>query len=188
VQPVTIAEVGAWVAYAEGRFDLARMRALEVGRLFVQARMEAFLLAARCALLASDAAAARDHLAMAESTGRRGRVLDADATTINAGIAALEGRARESLGLYREALRVWRDLGLAWDEARCAIDMALLLGPSDPEVSAAADAARVILTALGATPFLERLESAMAVRPESQVERSQTRAGTPVEPIAETRH
>ncbi|MFL5709304.1 MAG: adenylate/guanylate cyclase domain-containing protein [Chloroflexota bacterium] len=188
VQPVTIAEVAAWVAYAEGRFDLARIRALEVGRLFLQARLEASLLAARCALLAGDAVAARDDLAMAQSTDRRGRVIDADATTINAGIAALDGRARESLSLYREALRAWRDLGLAWDEARCAIDMAVMLGPSEPEVSAAADAATVILTRLGAKPFLERLESAMAVRPGSQVEASPTPTGAPAEPIAETRH
>jgi hypothetical protein len=40
--------------------------------------------------------------------------------------------------------------------------MATLLDPSDPEVRAAAEAAREILVRLGAKPFLERLEAAMA--------------------------
>ena len=94
-----------------------------------------------------------------------GRSSDDEVMAIRAGIAALEGRSRDALGLYRELLREWRDLGLVWDEARGAIDMATLLDPSDPEVSAAAEAARVILTSLGATPFLERLDAAMVRRP-----------------------
>ena len=42
--------------------------------------------------------------------------------------------------------------------------MAILLGPDEPEAAAAADAARTILTDLGARPFLERLDAAMAAR------------------------
>ncbi len=83
-------------------------------------------------------------------------------------IAALDGHPAEALSLYRGALRAWRDLGLAWDEALCVIDMATLLDPTDPEVHAAADAAREILTRLGAKPFLARLEAAMQ-RHSSQV-------------------
>jgi hypothetical protein len=66
----------------------------------------------------------------------------------------LEGRPADALPLYREALRCWRDLGLAWDEALCAIDMATLLDPADPEVRAAAEAAREILVRLEAAPFI----------------------------------
>jgi hypothetical protein len=47
-----------------------------------------------------------------------------------------------------------------WDEALCAIDMATLLDPADPEVRAAADGARSILARLGARPMLERLDVA----------------------------
>jgi hypothetical protein len=64
--------------------------------------------------------------------------------------------------LYRDALREWRDLGLLWDEALCGLDMATLLDPADPEVRAAADAAREILVRLEAAPFLARLDAAMA--------------------------
>jgi hypothetical protein len=89
-------------------------------------------------------------------------VIEADRTTIHAGLAALDDRPRDALGLYRDALRVWRDLGTVWDEALCVIDMASLLGPGEPEVQAAAERAREILVRLGAQPFIERLDAAMA--------------------------
>ena len=60
----------------------------------------------------------------------------------------------------------WRELGLAWEEALCGLDMAILLDPADPAVRAAAETAREILTRLGATPFLEQLEEATG-RPQS---------------------
>ena len=58
---------------------------------------------------------------------------------------------------YRGAIRRFRDLGLPIDEALTTIEMARLLAPAQPEVRAAADAAREILARLGAKPFLERL-------------------------------
>jgi hypothetical protein len=81
--------------------------------------------------------------------------------TIRAGLAALEGRPADALGQYREALRGWHDLGLAWDEALTGLDMCTLLDPSEPAVSAAAESTRQILVRLGAKPFLERLDAAM---------------------------
>jgi hypothetical protein len=51
-------------------------------------------------------------------------------------------------------------------EALTAIDMATLLDPGEPEVRAAANRAREILAGLGARPFLNRLEAAMARSPE----------------------
>jgi hypothetical protein len=82
--------------------------------------------------------------------------------TIRAGLAAMERRPADALGQYREALRGWHDLGLAWDEALTGIDMATLLEPSEPEVRSAAESAREILARLGAKPFLQRLDAAMA--------------------------
>lgn len=63
---------------------------------------------------------------------------------------------------YRTALRSWRDLGLPFDEALTAVDMATLLDPADAEVRAAAESARETLGRLGARPFLTRLEAALA--------------------------
>ncbi len=119
-------------------------------------------LPARAALWDHDLHAASEDLALFDAAGVHGPPLEADRKTIRAGIAALEGRPSDALALYREALRAWRDLGLAWDEALCGIDMATLLDPEEPEIRAAAESSREILTRLGAKPFLERLEAALA--------------------------
>jgi hypothetical protein len=50
--------------------------------------------------------------------------------------------------------------------------MATFLDPAEPEVRAAADAAREILTRLGARPFLERLDAASKRRSTPTPERS----------------
>ena len=165
VKPVALAELAAWVAFADGRFEDGRARALDMSRLFYQGRQEARLFAARCALLAGDAATAREDLAAVESEGVFGRSSDGEIDDDPGGDRGARGPIARGPGLYREVLREWRDLGLVWDEARCAIDMATLLDPTDPEVAAAAEAARVILTSLGAKPFLERLDAAMARGP-----------------------
>jgi hypothetical protein len=117
---------------------------------------------ARAALWLRDAAGARPDLAALDASGVHGRAVEADRTTIRAGIAALEGRPADAVASYRDALRSWRDLGLAWDEALAGIDMALLLDPTDPWVRASAQAAREILVRLEASPFIVRLDAALA--------------------------
>ena len=74
-------------------------------------------------------------------------------------------------------------MGPIWDEALCSIDMALLLDPNEPDVAAAADAARTILVRLGAAPFIERLDEAMARRPVPDGHAARTALA---DPIAET--
>jgi class 3 adenylate cyclase len=152
----------AWIAFFEGRYETVRTEAHRAAELFSQNAGEGFLLGARAALLSLQPIAARQDLTQVERTGRRGRAMDADRGTIEAGLAALDGNRDEALATYRESLRAWRDLGLVWDEALCAIDMATLLDPGEPEVKAAAEAARRILSRLGTRPLLDRLDAAMA--------------------------
>jgi class 3 adenylate cyclase/tetratricopeptide (TPR) repeat protein len=161
IKPATIAFTGGYLGFVGGQFDVARRELLRYAEVFPPGAPEAALLAARCDLLAGDAAQARKDMAAIDASPRRGRAIDADRTTILAGIAALEGRTTEALTGYRQALGVWRDLGLVWDEALCAIDMASVLDPSDPEVASAAGAGRTVLLRLGATPFLDRLDAAI---------------------------
>ncbi len=161
VKPATIAWSKGFLGFVEGRFDVGRREILRFAEIFAPGTSEAALLAARCDILAGDAKLARSDFAT-DMTTRNGRSIDADRTTIRAGIAALDGRAAEALAGYREALGVWRDLGLVWDEALCAIDMATVLDPSHPEVRGAAEIARVTLLRLGAKPFLNRLEAAIS--------------------------
>jgi class 3 adenylate cyclase/tetratricopeptide (TPR) repeat protein len=132
-------------------------------------------LAARAALWAGDTAVALEALEALDATGLHGPTVEADRRTIRAGLLALEGHTAEALADYREVLQDWADLGLAWDEALCRLDMALLLDPAEPEVRAAAAASREVLVRLRAAPFIARLDDAMA--PVS------TRAGRPAVPL-----
>jgi len=104
-------------------------------------------------------------LAALDSAGIHGLAIEADRATIRAGIAARQGRLGEALAGYRDALRSWAELGLAWDEALCGLDMALLLDPRDPDVRQIAESTREILVRLGAAPFIERLDAALAATP-----------------------
>jgi tetratricopeptide (TPR) repeat protein len=162
VKEGTLAWSRAADAYASGRYDVARTQWHRFAEVFAQGAAEGFLFAARCGLLAHKAEEARQDLARVDAIGRRGRAIEADRITVRAGLAALDGHPHDAFALYREAMLVWRDLGLVWDEALCAIDMASLLGPGEPEVRAAAERAGEILTQLRAKPLLERLESAMS--------------------------
>jgi hypothetical protein len=118
--------------------------------------------AARPALWARDLADAQALTGRYEELGDYGPVADARRATLNAGLAALEGRTKEALALYRDALRGWRDTNSVWDEALTGIDMAELLDPAEPDVAAAVKSTRAILERLRAQPYLERLEAAVA--------------------------
>ena len=62
-----------------------------------------------------------------------GQAIALDRVTLRAGIAALEGCRADAVSGYREALRGWRQLGLAFDEAMAALDLAVLLAPTERE-------------------------------------------------------
>ena len=118
---------------------------------------------ARRAVWVGDTAEARamadrlDALPSAQSpTGRAQRL------TSRAGIAALEGRQADALGLYREALRAWGITGQDTLAALATLDMATVLDPALPEVQGAAAKAREIFARNGMRPFHERLEAALA--------------------------
>ena len=123
-------------------------------------------IAARAALwagAADEASAVIDELA---GPGMRGQAIALDITTLRAGLAALEGRRSDAIAGYREALRGWRQLGLAFDEALAALDLAILLAPTEREMAeapAAIDAARETLARIEARPLLARLDAGPTV-------------------------
>jgi tetratricopeptide (TPR) repeat protein len=156
-----VAIASAFVAFATGDLDGARSAWKRATALVAYELPVSSARAARAALWVGDHAAIHEHLAVLDESGFHGPAIEADRRTIRAGIAALEGRRADALALYRDALRAWRDLGLAWDEALCGLDMALLLDPADPDVRAAASATRETLVRLEAAPFVARLDAAM---------------------------
>jgi class 3 adenylate cyclase/tetratricopeptide (TPR) repeat protein len=167
----------AWAAFNAGRFTDAHERAMRAARTTSYFQPLSLPLAARAAVWAGDSGGAR--AAMDSLTDSyRGAALTQDRVAIEAAIAAVEGRASEALTLYREAIRGWQSLGLAWDEALTIVDMATFLDPTQPEVAAAIEVARPTLTRLGATPYLERLEAAVA-RPSDAAPSRGPRAGLP---------
>ena len=174
-------DVLASCAFGEGRLGDAQGHARRASELAYFPG--GHVMAVRSTLWAHDLEAARSTVASFEATGAHGPALEANRVTLRAGIAALEGHTADALALYRDALRAWRDLGLPWDEALCAIDMATLLDPGEREVREAAEAARETLARLGAKPFLERLEAAMAG---STVSTSSTSSGLDAAAISPT--
>ena len=111
----------------------------------------------RAALWRRDVDGARQALASGQAL--RGRWMSAVNGTLEAGIAALEGRIDEAAERYAAALDVWRVLDDALSLALCELDLVVLLGAAHPAAVVGKEA-EDIFTQLGASPFLERLEAA----------------------------
>ena len=152
----------AWAAFSAGRFAEAHAEALRAAQATNYFHPLASPLAVRAALWAGDLDGAQRAMAALEETMFRGPALAQDKASVGAGILALEGRPAEALTLYRETLRGWRALDLAWDEALTVVDMVTFLGPDEADVRTAAEWARATLSRLGAQPYLERLEAGLA--------------------------
>ncbi|HVM29450.1 MAG TPA: adenylate/guanylate cyclase domain-containing protein [Candidatus Limnocylindrales bacterium] len=152
----------AWAAFGAGRFPEAREAATRSSQMTSFFHPLTMPLAARAALWAGDISGAREAKDAIAAAMFRGQALTLDVASIEAGIAAREGRRDEALAMYREALRGWRALGTAWDEALAVIDMVTFLGPG-PDTHEPSEWARATLTQLGAAPYLERLEAALSV-------------------------
>ncbi len=165
-------------ALAQGRLEEARSIWTQIADIVGAFGPAAVYEGARGATWARDGDTLRADLARLDATGFHGPVVEVRRTTLRAGVAALEGRAADALALYREALRRWDELGIAWDGVLTAIDMATVLDPSRPEVREAALAARDVLVRLRAQPHLDRLDARLA-------EADARRPGAPVPDPAE---
>jgi class 3 adenylate cyclase/tetratricopeptide (TPR) repeat protein len=115
---------------------------------------------ARAAIRLGDLPRAR-HFAEAYDA-RPGRRTTAMRRTIEAGIAMLDGRPADARTAYREAGDLWRDSGSLFQLALMQLDIAIT-GALDPaERRTAVDEARTFFARVGARPFFERLEAAVA--------------------------
>jgi hypothetical protein len=112
--------------------------------------------------MASESGRAAAALAALEATPGRGRMRAADRRLLRAGLAALEGRPVEALREARAVIGEYGRLGLPWRQALATLMLLSTIGPDDAEVRREAESAREILARLGARPFLERLDAALA--------------------------
>ena len=116
---------------------------------------------ARAAIWNGDAAAARRFRdRFAESSDARRAI--ALVSTMDGGIAALEGRGSEARAHYADAQRRWRELGCQLWLALTDLDIVITGAMEADERRRAAEEARGILTELRATVLLDRLDRAEA--------------------------
>ena len=152
-------------ALAAGRLEDARHAWVTLAELDHDQITEFRYRAARPALWNGDLVSLREDLAALDATGIHGLVVEGRRMSIEAGIAALEGRRGDALLLYRDAIEKWRDLGQPWDEALTVIDVATVLDTADADIRRAAERSREFLARVRATPFVERLDAAMKQAP-----------------------
>jgi hypothetical protein len=154
-----MADPSANAAMARGDLKAAHDSFLQIAE---SGQVEYFYRCARCVLWEGEVAAASKLLERYNTSGGFGRIVEARRITIEAGVAALQGRTAEARGLYREALGIWRTSHCVWDEALTGLDMAELLGPAEREVAEVVASTRAILERLGARPYLARLDAAIS--------------------------
>jgi class 3 adenylate cyclase/tetratricopeptide (TPR) repeat protein len=136
--------------------------------------------ALRAALWSRDVAKAREIADRLDANPSSVASMMATRISARAGIAALDGRADDSVAGYRDALARFRAVNHDFDLACTALDFVLLVGPENSSALAAAEEAKAIFERVGARPYLERLEAAIGrpavigrvTRPDAVTERS----------------
>jgi len=114
--------------------------------------------AARAALWLGDAALTIAQVDGLRALGYRGRANRASLRTMEAGLAALEGRRVDAVAGYGEALAAWRELACDGGQAFALLDVTRLLGPATGEGREAAAELRPLLERLEARALLAVLE------------------------------
>jgi tetratricopeptide (TPR) repeat protein len=156
----------AWLDFTAGRLAEAHRQGLEAARTFTgPTEARATILAGRTALWMGDLDGVREAVQALRQASIRGDWVVNSRRTLEAGLAAKEGRESDAVARYEEAVREWRDLGTPFDLALCHLDRLTVLGPAAPGSDGATREAREIFARLGAVPFIERLNSLI---PESQ--------------------
>ncbi len=158
----TAEDFGGSDAHARGRWAEAAAAWIRVADISDLNAPYALLRAGRVAILARDPALAQAALDRMDALGSRGRAIDADRSTIRAGLAMLAGDEDAALAGYRVALVAYRDLGLAWEEALVGMEAVSMIGTGDPEVAGWIDTARATFTRLDAGPMLVLLDRVVA--------------------------
>jgi class 3 adenylate cyclase/tetratricopeptide (TPR) repeat protein len=121
--------------------------------------------AARAALWVGDLERARAVASRYEAVASTDTDTKLSRASLQAGIAALEGRRQEAIATQRDLLRQWLDRGDDFEAALHSLSIVLLVGASGPAARALADETRSILERIGARPYLAKLDEALARSP-----------------------
>jgi class 3 adenylate cyclase/predicted ATPase len=121
--------------------------------------------AMRAAIWAGNEEDARTSAERLDALPQSDATIQAHRSWARAAVAALAGRRDDAISGFRRALTSFRELGTDFELARVALDMVHLLGPDEPDAASAAAEARAIFERLGAQPYLDRLDAALAAAP-----------------------
>ncbi|MGH3073622.1 MAG: ATP-binding protein, partial [Gaiellales bacterium] len=97
-------------------------------------------------------------------------------TSARAGLAAFEGRIDEAVAGFGAALAMMRAVSANMDYALTALDLLVLVGADHPATREPAAEARKIFERVGARPYLDRLDAALAGRSGDKAPVFETRA------------
>jgi hypothetical protein len=86
----------------------------------------------------------------------------ANLTAGRAGIAALEGRTDAAIAGYADAWKRYREMEAEFLHAKSVVDAVVVLGAGSAAMRSAAASAREILVAVGARPWIDWLDAALA--------------------------
>jgi class 3 adenylate cyclase/tetratricopeptide (TPR) repeat protein len=118
--------------------------------------------AMRAAVWGGDEARARETLERMEADTYSSAQVLADRVAARAGIAALDGRLDEAIASYHDAMARHRAIGSDFAVARAALDLVHLVGGHHPAAREATAEARAIFQRVGAQPYLDLLDAAVA--------------------------
>ena len=154
---VALAQSSALIAIAENRPQEAWDRTrVEVPAGF-KLPGEMYMTAGRAGLWLGDADKMRETIAGMTASGLRGPMFSRRRATLEAGLAALEGRT-DAPDLYLDAAHRWLDRGTPWDLALCRLDMAIAL--DGDEATRAAEEAAAFFDQSGCVILAERARAA----------------------------
>jgi hypothetical protein len=173
-------EARAMVALGRGEPQRALELAQRSYRLNIAPDGTALQTASRAAAWLGDVASLREALGTFEE--QPGRVPAAARRESAGALAALEGRTSEAQAAFADALHRWREIGVDFEAAMCALNLVTMLGPADPEARAAAESAAAVFERLGAKPLQDLLAAALSARrpaPPPAVHRAAMPAASP---------
>ena len=126
----------AWQAFTAGGYR-GRREGRSGGRGHDLLQPISLPLAARAALWSGDVAEARAIADRLDASVVRGQAFGLDRATLRAGIAALEGRRATRSPATATCCAAGASSGCAFDEALAVLDLAILLAPTEREMSEA---------------------------------------------------
>ena len=120
--------------------------------------------ASRAAVWGGDVVRAREARERLDVDVTTGTLVSGERAAAHAGVAALEGRVDDATTGYRDAMARHRSVSSNMGVARAGLDLVHLLGGTHPAAREAAAEARSIFERVGAQPYLDLLDAALAGR------------------------